>query len=189
MREFSNDSYDVDLSKYNSKFPLKVKIKRLAWIICCSLLFKPFFLNFFNRWRVLVLKAFGAKIGKGTVVYSSVKIWAPWLLEIGSFSCLGRDVDCYNQGKIIIGNHTVISQKVYLCASTHDYESPTFPLVTKQINIGNQVWIAADAFIGPNTVIGNGAVIGARSAVFSNVGDWMIFGGNPAKFIKQRTIK
>jgi hypothetical protein len=50
-------------------------------------------------------------------IYSSVKIWAPWNLEIGN-SSLGPQVDCYNQGKIRIGANTVISQKP-ICARFH----------------------------------------------------------------------
>jgi putative colanic acid biosynthesis acetyltransferase WcaF len=50
------------------------------------------------------------------------------------------------------------------------------------------VWVAADAFIGPGVIIGQGAVVGARSAVFKNVERWTVVGGNPAKFIKKREL-
>ena len=33
-----------------------------------------------------------------------------------------------------------------------------------------------------------GAVVGARAAVFKDVADWTVVGGNPAKFIKKREI-
>ena len=108
---------------------------------------------------------------------------------MGAQSTLGPKVDCYNQGKIIIGANTVISQKTYLCASTHDFTMPNFPLICKPINIGDSVWVAADAFIGPGVVIGNGSVIGARAAVFKDVETWSVVGGNPAQFIKKRVIK
>jgi putative colanic acid biosynthesis acetyltransferase WcaF len=39
-----------------------------------------------------------------------------------------------------------------------------------------------------NVTIGEGAIIGARSAVFKNVEDWTMVGGNPAIFIKKRKI-
>src|SRR5690606_9190408 len=130
----------------------------------------------------------GAKIGKNANIYASAKIWAPWNLEIGKFSGLGPGVDCYNQGKIIIGDHCNISQKTYLCASTHDFTASNFPLVLRPIEIKDQVWIAADAFIGPGVSIGEGAVVGARTAVFRDVEKWSVVGGNPAKFIKKREI-
>lgn len=105
-----------------------------------------------------------------------------------NYSCIGPKVDCYNQGKISIGNQTNISQKTYLCASTHDFTIFNFPLILKPIQIGNQVWIAADAFIAPGISIGEGAVVGAKAAVFKNVDAWTVVGGNPAKFIKERDL-
>ena len=55
--------------------------------------------------------------------------------------------------------------------------------------IEDQAWVAADAFVGMGVRIGQGAVVGARTAVFKNVEPWTVVGGNPAKFIKKRIIK
>jgi len=179
----------LDLSTYNHSFSLKNKISRLIWNIAYILIFRPFASRLFKNWRVFVLKCFGAKIEWSSHIYSSVKIWAPWNLEVGANSSLGPKVDCYNQGKITIGANTVISQKTYLCASTHDYTKNNFPLLLKHIDIGNGVWVAADAFIGPGVSIGNQAVIGARAVVARNVEAKAIMGGNPAKLIKFRTFE
>jgi len=151
--------------------------------------FRPFGSRLFKKWRVLVLKCFGAKIKWSSHVYASVKIWAPWNLEIGANSSLGPNVDCYNQGKISIGANTVISQKSYLCASTHDYTKIDFPLILQPITIGNGVWIAADAFIGPGVSIEDNAIIAARSVVNKRVEKNTVIGGNPAKIIKYRTTE
>ena len=136
-----------------------------------------------------MLKCFGAKIDWSSHIYASVKIWAPWNLEMGANSSLGPNVDCYNQGRISIGTNTVISQKSYLCASTHDYTKIDFPLILKPITIGNGVWIAADAFIGPGVYIEDDAVIAARYVVNKKVEKNTIVGGNPAKLIKNRTVE
>ena len=178
----------VDLSTYESDFGTVNKISRIVWNICYWILFRPFNLNFFSSWRAFILKMFGAKVGYKANIYASVKIWAPWNLSIGDYSSMGPGVDCYNQGKINIGNNTVISQKTYLCASSHDFTKSNFPLICKHIDIGNQVWVAADSFIAPGVSIGEGSVVGARSAVFKNVGIWEVVGGNPACFIKERHI-
>ncbi|MFV8374686.1 putative colanic acid biosynthesis acetyltransferase [Flavobacterium sp. LB1P71] len=178
----------IDLSSYNHSFSLKNKILRLLWNGTYFLFFRPFATRLFKKWRVLVLKCFGAKIEWSSHIYSSVKIWAPWNLAIGENSCLGPNVDCYNQGNITIGNNTVVSQKSYLCASTHDYNQKNFPLILKPITIGNGVWIAADAFIGPSVIVGDDAIIAARSAVVKNVEKNTVVGGNPAKLIKNRLI-
>lgn len=172
-----------------SSFSIQNKIFRVFWGITYLIFFLPFFPNFFRIWRCFILRLFGAKIGKNSNIRSTVRIWAPWNLKVGNFSSIGPGTDIYNQGEIEIGNRTIISQKTYLCASTHDYNQPTFPLVKKPIKIGNQVWIAADAFIGPGVQIGDGAIIGARSAVFKNIEPWTIVRGNPAEFVKSRTHK
>jgi putative colanic acid biosynthesis acetyltransferase WcaF len=179
----------LDLSTYSHSFSLKNKIGRLIWNIACILLFRPFVSRLFKKWRILILKCFGAKVAWSSHIYASVTIWAPWNLEIGENSSLGPNVDCYNQGKIRIGSNTIISQKTYLCASTHDYTKKDFPLLLKPITIGNSVWVAADAFIGPNVSIGDEAIVAARAVVISNVETKAIMGGNPAKLIKFRTIE
>jgi len=179
----------VDISKYESSFSLSNRIGRLIWNFCYWLLFRPFSSSVLNLWRIFILRIFGAKIATHVNVYSNVKIWAPWNLIMGEYSCLGPKVDCYNQGKITIGANTTISQKAYLCASSHDITDSKHRLILKPIIIEDQVWVAADAFIGPGVTISQGAVVGARSAVFKNVEPWTVVGGNPAKFIKIRGIE
>ena len=128
----------LELSNYNHSFGFKNKIKRVLWNVTSLFLFRPFASRFFKKWRILVLKCFGAKLAWSAHVYASTKIWAPWNLEMGANTCLGPKVDCYNQGKISIGSNTVISQKSYLCASSHDFNKKEFPLVLKPITIGNR---------------------------------------------------
>ena len=53
----------------------------------------------------------------------------------------------------------------------------------------DRAWVAAQAFVGMGVTIGTGAVVGARSTVFRDVAPWTVVGGNPAKFIKQRTLR
>lgn len=53
----------------------------------------------------------------------------------------------------------------------------------------DQKWIGAMAFFGLVVTVGQGAVVGARAAVFKDVEPWTVVGGNPAKFIKKREIK
>lgn len=52
--------------------------------------------------------------------------------------------------------------------------------------IGNDVWIGAEAMIMPGVKIGHGAVIGSRALVTKDVEPYTIVGGNPAKPIKKR---
>jgi putative colanic acid biosynthesis acetyltransferase WcaF len=178
----------LELSQYNHSFSLKNKIARLLWNICYAFLFRPFVSSFFRIWRIFILRIFGAKIHKKANIYANTKIWAPWNLEMGAYATLGPKVDCYNQGMITIGDNTTISQKSYLCASTHDIKDPKNNLLLKPIIIQDQVWVAADAFVGPGVSIKQGAVVGARSAVFKDIASWSVVNGNPAVFIKKRVL-
>lgn len=177
-------NYNMTNSRH--KFTLKNKVLRIIWAVFSLFFFRPFSIRLFKQWRVFVLRCFGAKVSWKAMVNANVKIWAPWNLKMGDYSCLGPNVDCYNQGMITIGANTTVSQKSYLCASTHDFALANNPLVLKPIFIEDRVWVAADCFVGPGVTIKEGAVIGARSAVFKDVDRWTVVGGNPAKFIKER---
>lgn len=55
--------------------------------------------------------------------------------------------------------------------------------------VNDYAWGTAEAFVGPGVTIGEGAVVGARAAVFKDVVPWTVVGGNLAKYIKDRIIK
>ena len=141
-----------------------------------------------NSWKIFLLRLFGAKIHSKAVVYSSVRIYMPWNLEMAAYSCLSPEVDCYNVDKIKIGAHSTVSQKTYLCTASHDITKSSNPLITAPIIIEDQAWIGASAFIGMGVTIGQGAVVGATASVYKDVEPWTVVGGNPAKFIKKREI-
>ena len=175
--------------KYIDNYTFGNRVKRLAWTICYAVLFRPFGLPYFKRWRSFLLRCWGAKIGKGSIVHSSARIWAPWNLELGILTCIGPHTRIYNPGKIKLGNKVTVSQYSYLCTATHDYETKANTLYWKPIEIHDYAWIAADAFVVMGVTIGEGAVVGARAVVFKNVEPWMVVGGNPAKSIKKRVMK
>ena len=134
------------------------------------------------------MKVFGARIASGVHVYPSVKIWAPWNLQMDEDSCLSHYVDCYNVAKVTLQRNSIVSQYCFLCTATHDYTKRDFPLLTAPISIGANAWITADVFIAPGVNIGEGAVINARSCVLSNIEPWVVAKGNPAAAYKVRVV-
>ncbi len=52
--------------------------------------------------------------------------------------------------------------------------------------VGSDVWIGTETLVMPGVNIGHGAIIAARSVVTSDVPDYAIVGGNPAKIIRMR---
>lgn len=108
---------------------------------------------------------------------------------IGKFCSIGDGV------KIAIGTHP----HHYLSTSPLFYsiQNPLQICLTqaqtiddkKKSNIGNDVWIGANAFIANGINIGDGAIIAAGAIVTQDVLPYTIVGGVPAKLIKNRFPK
>lgn len=142
---------DIEKNRKCLNYSKRIYIKRILWT------FGKFFFRNSPRiafgYRNTLLRLFGAKIGKQVHIYSSTVIWFPWNLEIGDWSAIGEDTLIYNLGRVVIGKKATISHRTHICAGTHDYTNPTLPLLRPEIHIGDQAWICANAFIGPNTPI------------------------------------
>ena len=153
----------------------------VAWLLLASWTPPPM-----HAWRRALLRLFGAKIGRGCRIYGSARIWYPPNLEMGNYSVLGWNVNCYSQGKIILEDYANVAQYVHLVTGSHDIDDPNFQLYTKPIRICRDAWIASDAFIGPGVVVGEGAVLGGRGVTFKSLDPWTVYVGNPARAIKTR---
>lgn len=174
----------MESKKLGSNYTLKENILRVFWgMFSFFFRYSP---RHFYAWRNFLLRLFSAKIGKGVKIYPSAKIMFPWNLEIGNKSVISWEVILYDLGTIKIGNNTIISQYAHICAGTHDYKTSKFTLLKTPVTIGDNVWIATDAFIGPGVIVGDNAIVAARSVVISNVPDNKVVGGNPAIQIKDR---
>lgn len=167
---------------------LGTKILRSIWLTVWFLLFRftpPFI---FNKWRIFLLKLFGAKISWSAKIYPSVKIFKPWLLEMGDNSCLGRNVNCYNYDSIYVGTKSIISQNSFLCTASHNYNSKKFELITDKIVIKKNVWVAANCFVGPGVTMNDDSVLLAMSNLLNDAKKKYIYAGNPAKLKKIRKV-
>jgi putative colanic acid biosynthesis acetyltransferase WcaF len=168
-----------------SPWSFTMKVRRVLWMVAGALLFRTSFHNWYP-WRSWLLRRFGARIGRGVRIRPTVKIEMPWNLSIDDHAAVGDYAILYSLGPITIGRHAVISQYAHLCAGTHDYHQPDFPLICPPITIGPEVWVAADAFVGPDVTIGERAVVGARATVMKDVPPGDIVAGNPARVLKKR---
>lgn len=102
-------------------------------------------------------------------------------------SCLANGVDCYNVAAVHLGAHATVSQRSYLCAAGHDFDSADFGLTGAPISIGAHAWVAAESFVGPGVTLHEGAVALARAVVTRDVDAWTVVGGNPARAIRERS--
>lgn len=177
----------MNLSEYTEEKPHF--FKRICWLVINNTIFRWLPGTQFRYIRNLLLRFFGAKIPLGSLVYSSCKIWGPWNLQIGRYSCIGPNSEIYNRAPVIIEDNVVVSQGSFLCTASHDISDSKHSVIMKPIILKEHCWVAADAFVYMGVTIGEGAVVGARACVFKDVEPWTVVGGNPAKYIKQRMIK
>jgi putative colanic acid biosynthesis acetyltransferase WcaF len=67
-------------------------------------------------------------LGQEARVRPRARLHYPWRIEIGDHAAIGDDAWLYSIDTIKIGEHSVISQKSFLCTASHDYRDPRFRL-------------------------------------------------------------
>jgi putative colanic acid biosynthesis acetyltransferase WcaF len=143
----SQPTLDIAANRRARKYSRSEMARRLLWSL------GKIFFRFSPRtgfgWRRCVLRCFGARVGAHVNVYPSTRIYFPWNLTVGDWSAIGEDAFIYNLGPVTLGEKVTISHRAQLCAGTHDYTRPDLPLLKPPIVIHDQVWICADAFVGP----------------------------------------
>ena len=177
----------VDLSAFsNSHYhPGRGIAVRLLWYFTSLLLIESgWFL--FTRAKPMILRLFGARIGRGVIIKPHVRIKYPWRLAIGDHCWIGQGVWIDNIADVRIGNHVCVSQNAYFCTGSHDHRQRTFDLVEQPIEIGNGAWVAANSLLLPGVSVGPNAIAAAGSVVTKDVAAATVVGGNPARVIFPR---
>lgn len=181
----------TDLSKYDNRWYKKEigasRGKSVAWY-CVSVLIFQSRLVIFSGLKVVVLRAFGAVVGKGVVVKPGVNIKYPWKLTIGDFVWIGESVWIDNLDRVTIGSNVCISQGAYLLNGNHNYSTISFNLSIAPITICDGVWIGAKAVVCPGVICGEHSVLAVQSVANRNLEPFGIYQGNPATQVRKRKI-
>lgn len=171
---------DVAANRAARKWSRRELLTRLLWELLRGPLFawtpRPLW-----GWRRAVLRMFGATVGPDVHLHPTVRIAVPWTLSIGAGSGIGDGAILYALGPITLGPRVTVSQGAHLCAGTHDWRDPSMPLVKSRIEIGEDAWICAEAFIGPDVSVGPRAIVAARACAMRDVPADSIAAGNPAE--------
>ena len=172
-------------SAYRSPWSTGYRIKLLLWQICwaafCAWTPKPL-----NAWRLIWLRLFGAKLADTAFVHQRARIQIPWNLTMEDRACLGDRANAYTLGPVIMRARSTAAQESYLCTGTHDFSKHVLPLQTATIEVGEDAFVGARAFIMPGVSIGARAIVGSCAVVTRDVQPDAIVAGNPAKVIGQR---
>lgn len=111
-------------------------------------------------------------------------------VEIGSHTQINENVFIQDAK---IGNYVMIAPNVSFYSSTHIHSRIDIPMemqgmtVNSPAIIEDDVWIGRNSVILPGIVIGKGSIVGAGSIVTKDVASYTVVGGVPAKFIRYRT--
>ncbi len=159
-------------------------VVQLWWLIEATL-FRPS-PQIAYGWRRFLLRLFGARVGRSARIRPSAHVTYPWKVTIGDHVWIGDGTTLYSLGEIRIGANSVISQNCYLCAASHDFTKPEFPIFARTVTVEPEAWLAADVFVAPGITIGRGAVVGSRSSVFSDLPALMLCYGSPARPVRSR---
>jgi putative colanic acid biosynthesis acetyltransferase WcaF len=178
----------TDLSKYdNSWYKPGGSIKRAIWFLKNIIILKSS-LPWPSRLKVMALRFFGAKIGKGVLIRPCVNIKYPWFLEIGDNVWIGEEVWIDNLGKVKIGNNACLSQGSLILCGNHNHKKESFDLIVKDITLEDGVWVGAKAVVCPGVTMKNHSILTTGSVLTKDTEEYGIYQGNPAVMVKKRVI-
>lgn len=143
-----------------------------------------------TRFRIMLYRFCGFEIERDAYVYRNVLLLGK--ISIGSRSSISNNSTISGASVgVRIGADVMIAPGCCIVAFDHgmqmgDVPMIRQPLIEDAIVIGDGAWIAANCTITKGVTIGRGAIVGANSVVTSNVDDFSIVGGVPARHIKSR---
>jgi acetyltransferase-like isoleucine patch superfamily enzyme len=129
--------------------------------------------------------ALGARIAETASIGPGVWLRVPSRVSVGAGSKLGGRTWIDSYGEVTIGRNVLMSD-VDLFSTQHDVNHPRFKGERRSIAIGDYAWLPNKIIVLPGVTIGSHAVIGTGSVVSSDIADYGIAVGNPARVIKER---
>lgn len=133
-------------------------------------------------------------VGDNVTFFHNVTLFGDGEITIGNNVSIGQDVLIYASygGGVHIGNGTMIAAHCYIIDCNHGTKQG-IPICGQEnivgtVKIGNDVWLGDNCTVLKDSIIEDGAVIGAKSLVNSKIISDGIAVGIPAK-VKKKRIK
>jgi len=175
---------DLTLAGKGNYVSARGKLTQLAWFLIEACIIDNALIPI-STVRAVLLRAFGAKIGKNCRLLHAMRVKSPWNLEIGDKTWIGQDVWIYNQDMVTIGSNVCISQGTFLTCGSHD-SADNMDLHVAPIVIEDGAWITSKCIIQRGVTIGRSALVTPLSVVHKSLEAECVYGGNPCKFIRKR---
>ncbi|TAE32532.1 MAG: colanic acid biosynthesis acetyltransferase WcaF [Cytophagales bacterium] len=178
----------TDLSRFNNDwFDHGPRWKIISWFLLNPLLVNTY-LPVPVSLKIAVLRLFGAKIGQNVMIKPAVNIKYPWRLIISDYVWIGEQVWIDNLSEVSIGPNACLSQGAMILTGNHDYRRATFDLTTRPIHLSEGVWIGAKAVVCSGVTCNSHAVLAVSSVATRDLESYGIYQGNPAVWVRKRTI-
>jgi len=175
-------------------FRLKVRLFTLMLRLCFYSFGKKSVVCPPLRFSNLRFAAIGANVNINsncwiqTVVENGAKPNKP-LLTIHDNVSIGMNATISAAKNIVIREHVLLGRNVFISDHNHEFKDINIPIALQGIRsavdviIGEQTWIGHNAVILPGAKIGKHCIIGANSVVNSEIGDYCVAVGAPAKIV------
>lgn len=111
-------------------------------------------------------------------------------ISIGDGCAFGYNNHITAVGRMIIGRNVLTANNVYISDNLHGYEDISTPIMHQAVYLKREVVIGDGSWIGENACIigahvGKNCVIGANAVVTSDIPDYSVAVGVPAKVVKR----
>jgi acetyltransferase-like isoleucine patch superfamily enzyme len=112
------------------------------------------------------------------------------VISIGDRCIFSGDLTISATLGVTIGDDVIMGRGVHISDHSHEFRDITTPVrdqgVTpaKRVAVGSGSWIGQGVIICPGVKIGRNAVIGGNSVVRSDVPDFCVYAGIPARLIR-----
>lgn len=160
---------------------------RVLWMAVNGL----FFLTWFpwpSSLKARLLRAFGARIGRGVVIKPRVNVKYPWNLRIGDHAWIGEGAWIDSLAKVTIGESACLSQGCTIETGNHDWSRPSFDLVVKEVVVEDGAWAAVKSLLLPGSRLASHAILGAGSVLSGETEPYAVYSGVPARKVKERRV-
>jgi acetyltransferase-like isoleucine patch superfamily enzyme len=142
---------------------------------------------------VLIFHPENVEIGDDVYVghYAILKAYHQNRLIVGDGTWIGQQCFFHSAGGLTIGRNVGIGPGVKIVTSAHRLDDPDRPILHSPIDFAEVVIeddgdIGVGAVILPGVRIGKGAQVGAGAVVATDVADYAIVAGVPAREIRRR---
>jgi len=112
-------------------------------------------------------------------------------IRLGENTNLGFNCEIFSASLVDVGKNVLMAAYSYLVGGTHTFGRTDIPIlfqerVSEGIAVGDNCWLGAHTVVFDGVRIGKECIIGSGAVVNSDIEDWQIAAGVPARSLKDR---